>query len=414
MNLGHYHALCIFEPDFASAMTPVARRLADQTFEFTTAVAPEPAWVEFAPVRSGVVPINAEIVLTARLPIVHTTQPVYLRCAGCPEFDQVMTNIVTKGNKAIVRPAGKLQPGKEYTVVVPMGAFVDVETRFPMPAVRESGKVSFVVTSDATMITAPSVVQTVPEDGSVTDLVSMKVAFTFDRDIVLGEGATYMTVDGESVEALRVEASGRKLTLSNTVYFDEGVEVRVFLPAGYVCNAFGACNAERITLQFQVGAHNFEPSLIQMTPANGAQRVFANEDVEFVFNKLIKLDPAFQMVFTDETGHSVVFSYAEEASKIMGRLSVAENKLIVSGSMLPAGHTYNVFFDPELIMDYQGRVARGLPKTYSFTYSEYPCSGNYIYEDMGDECSCFLTSSTCECHCGKEETPDAVMIRLQL
>lgn len=410
----HYHALCIFEPDFASAMTPVARRLADQTFEFTTAVAPEPAWVEFAPVRSGVVPINAEIVLTARLPIVHTTQPVYLRCAGCPEFDQVMTNIVTKGNKAIVRPASKLQPGKEYTVVVPMGAFVDVETRFPMPAVRESDKVSFIVTSDATMITAPSVVQTVPEDGSVTDLVSMKVAFTFDRDIVLGEGATYMTVDGESVEALRVEASGRKLTLSNTVYFDEGVEVRVFLPAGYVCNAFGACNAERITLQFQVGAHNFEPSLIQMTPANGAQRVFANEDVEFVFNKLIKLDPAFQMVFTDETGHSVVFSYAEEASKTMGRLSVAENKLIVSGSMLPAGHTYNVFFDPELIMDYQGRVARGLPKTYSFTYSEYPCSGNYIYEDMGDECSCFLTSSTCECHCGKEETPDAVMIRLQL
>ena len=240
---------------------------------------------------------------------------------------------------------------------------------------------------------------------SITDRARRGISYAFQQPV---------RFKGITVRDLITLASGRKLTLSNTVYFDEGVEVRVFLPAGYVCNAFGACNAERITLQFQVGAHNFEPSLIQMTPANGAQRVFANEDVEFVFNKLIKLDPAFQMVFTDETGHSVVFSYAEEASKIMGRLSVAENKLIVSGSMLPAGHTYNVFFDPELIMDYQGRVARGLPKTYSFTYSEYPCSGNYIYEDMGDECSCFLTSSTCECHCGKEETPDAVMIRLQL
>ena len=198
-------------------------------------------------------------------------------------------------------------------------------------------------------------------------------------------------------------------------YFPAGSEVTVVLPAGYICNGFGACTMERQVLHFSVGDHDFQPRLMRMEPENGATRVYANSDVKMVFNKEVVLPAEFEMTFTDEAGHAVVLFYAEEKDKVLGNLAVVANTIVVRGSVLPAGHTYTMTMSPMTITDAQGREALDMPASYEFSYSQFPCGGNYISEDMGRECSCFLTSSACECHCNdEEEDAKSVMVRLYL
>ena len=46
-------------------------------------------------------------------------------------------------------------PRQAATVLVPAGTFLDAATRFPLPEVGRFDGFSFIVTSDAAMITAP-------------------------------------------------------------------------------------------------------------------------------------------------------------------------------------------------------------------------------------------------------------------
>ena len=66
-------------------------------------------------------------------------------------------------------------------------------------------------------------------------------------------------------------------------------------------------------------------------------------------------------------------------------------------------------FASEAIRDAEGRSARGVPSLYSFSSSQYGCSGNYIFENMADECQCYVTDEKCECRCGKENPIDTVI-----
>ena len=408
----HYHAVCIFEPDYAPALVAASRRLSDQTFEFVTREVPVPEWTAFAPTLTGVVPVSTTVTLTARLPVLHMHGPVTLLCAAHPEFSQTVSDIVVDGNVVIITPR-RLQPGMEYTVMVPAGTFLDAATRFPLPEVGRFDGFSFIVTSDAAMITAPAVEQTMPKEGEVAEQVAMKVEFTFDRNVELGEGAPIVSVGGVDRKHAAVEVSGRVLTLKDMPFFPAGSEVTVVLPAGYICNGFGACTTERQVLRFPVGEHDYEPRLMRLEPANGATRVYANSDVKLVFNKEVVLPADFEMTFTDEAEHAITLRYAEEKDKVLGNLAVVENTVVVRGKMLPAGHTYSVTMTPQRITDAQGREALDMPAKYEFSYSQYPCGGNYISEDMGRECSCFLTSATCECHCDEEDAK-SVMVRLYL
>ena len=409
-----YHARCIFEPDYAPALVPSARRLSDQFFEFTTQDVPAPQWTAFSPTLTSVVPVSAPITLTARLPVLHMQGPVTLLCATHPEYSQTVSDIVVSGNVVTIN-ARRLQPGMEYTVVVPVGTFLDTATRFPLPEVSRYDGFSFIVTSDTAMITAPAVVETVPREAERSEQIGMKVEFVFDRAITLGEGAPIISVGGVDSKHEVVEVSDKTLVLNEMPYFPAGSEVTVVLPAGYICNGFGACTMERQVLHFSVGDHDFQPRLMRMEPENGATRVYANSDVKMVFNKEVVLPAEFEMTFTDEAGHAVVLFYAEEKDKVLGNLAVVANTIVVRGSVLPAGHTYTMTMSPMTITDAQGREALDMPASYEFSYSQFPCGGNYISEDMGRECSCFLTSSACECHCNdEEEDAKSVMVRLYL
>ena len=119
-------------------------------------------------------------------------------------------------------------------------------------------------------------------------------------------------------------------------------------------------------------------------------------------------------MLVDEEGNNVALRYGLEKDKVYPRFFVEENKVIIRGSALPAGHTYTVMFESAAFTDSEGRQARGIPSMYSFTTSQYSCSGGYIFEDMSSECSCYLTSTKCECWCGETENPMDVVIRLIL
>ena len=167
--------------------------------------------------------------------------------------------------------------------------------------------------------------------------------------------------------------------------------------------------SEPMKISFTVGKKNFNPSMLDIVPKPGQKHVPATEDLVLTFNKPVVLDDTYQMTFIDEKDQIFSLNYGVEKSKITPRLSVVRDEIRVRGDAIPGGHTYRVLFNAEAIHDSEGRSAYGVPSDYSFSSSQYGCSGNYIYENMGDECQCFITNEKCECRCGKENLVDTVI-----
>ena len=178
-----------------------------------------------------------------------------------------------------------------------------------------------------------------------------------------------------------------------------------------ICSRFLSCNSKRIVLRFTIGKHAFEPSLISMFPVDGQKAVPAGEDIKLIFNKEIALQDDFVITFTNDYQQSIVLKYLDEKTKMNSSIRVVDNELIIKGSILPNGHHYYVLLNAEAVVDKEGRPARSVPASFTFTTSEYSCGGNYIAEQMADECSCFLTDSKCECWCGQSEDGKDVIIR---
>ena len=416
-----YNARCIFDPDFYVSHTPLRRRLVEEDFVFTTASIDDPQWVSFSPSGSVTVPVNAQIVLTAALPVIPYVGSLVLTCTGHPEESQILrpnnTKFVTSGNSITITPLRALHSGYEYVVETTLGLFLDADTEFPLPAISRADKFAFTITEDPTMITEPSLVQSMPENQSVTDLVNLEVYFTFDRQVVVGSGTYRVRVNDETpsyFDVSKLTINNNVVTVSGDLFFPEGARVQIWLLEGSICSIYGSCISTRIELEFTIGNHEFEPSLVSIFPSNGQSRVPSGEDVVMTFNKRMTIREDYVVVLVDEEGNNVALRYGLEKDKVYPRFFVEENKVIIRGSALPAGHTYTVMFESAAFTDSEGRQARGIPSMYSFTTSQYSCSGGYIFEDMSSECSCYLTSTKCECWCGETENPMDVVIRLIL
>lgn len=415
-----YHAKCYFDPDFSPSMVIRQRRLVDEEILFTTPLVSASEWKHIYPAGSVVVPLYQPLLLTAKLPISLHHGVITVRCMNDDSLTQRVDSssglIRVKGTVAKVTLPQALTPGKEYRIEMTLGLFLD-EAGYPMAAVTAQDKIVFIATSDERMISEPKVLQTVPAAGSVSDLVSMKLFFTFDREIQLGNGGYTVKVNEDEPvvpDVSTLEVTNSILTINNPLFLKPDAHVHIGLQKNAICSAFLVCNSEPITLDFTIGKHSFEPSLISMFPVDGQTSVPAGEDLKLSFNKEIALRDEFVMTFTDEKGNSIVLKYVDEKSKLNGYLSVVDNEVIVKGSLLPAGHKYFVLMSTEAIMDKEGRHARSVPASFSFTSSQYACGGKYIAEKMGENCSCFLTSEKCECWCGESETGDDVVIRKML
>ena len=155
--------------------------------------------------------------------------------------------------------------------------------------------------------------------------------------------------------------------------------------------------------------------MISMFPVNEQRDIPAGEDITFTFNKEMTLRDDFVMTFTNELNEILVLKYVDEKSKVVGAyITVEENVVTVKGSYLPAGHTYFVLLNSEAMMDKEGHVARGVPTSFSFSTSNYACGGSYIADHMAENCTCFLTSTACECRCGESETGEDIIVRKML
>ena len=417
-----YTARCIFDPDFDASRTVLGRRLAEEeSFNFTTAAVDSPQWAAFAPSGSVQVFVNSAITLTGVLPVVPYIGALTLACPLHPEETQVLrpnnTRFSVLGNSVSVAPLRPLRPGFEYTVETSLGLFLDAFSHFPLPAVLPSDKFAFVVTNDTLLTAAPALLDSMPKEGAESQQASLEVTFTFDRPVVAGAGFYKVIVDGGAplfLPASELLVSNNMVVAARGVFYPEDSAVQVVLPEGSLCSTFGVCLAAPVTLSFTVRSLETAPQLMSVFPANGQQHVPAGEDLVLVFNKQIRLADDFVFVLTDETTRNVTLHYARERSKVSPRLLVDANRVVVRGSAIPAGHSYTVRFRAEDYKDGQGNSALNMPENYAFSVSQYPCSGGYIFEDMGSECSCFLTNSKCECWCGEPENPMDVVIRLAL
>ena len=416
-----YNARCIFDPDYDASRTVLRRRLVDEDFVFTTAAVDNPQWLSFSPSGSVQVAVNAAIEFTGVLPVIPYVGTLTLSCPQHPEYTQILrpnnTRFVVNGNTVSVQPLQKLHPGYEYVVETTLGLFLDAYSHFPLPAVLPSDKFAFVVTSNSLLIEEPVLQDTMPKNGADSQQVNLEVTFTFDRSVTAGSAFYKVQVNNDAPLYLPTSSllfSDNMVVAARNLFFPEGSAVKISLPEGSICSTFGVCITQPVELSFTVSSPDSAPLLLSIFPTNGQQHVPANEDIVLVFNKRLSLSDSFVFVLTDETTRNVTLHYATEKDKVYPRLFVDANRVVVRGSAIPAGHTYSVTFNAADYKDAQGQKALGMPESYSFTVSQYPCSGGYIFEDMAKECSCFLTPTKCECWCGEPESPMDVVIRLAL
>lgn len=417
-----YVVRCIFDPDFDASRTVLRRRLAEEEdFEFTTAAVDSPQWASLAPSGSVQVYVNAAIEFTGALPVVPYLGTLTLSCPQHPEFTQILrpnnTRFAIQGNTVSVTPLQPLHPGYEYVVETTLGLFLDAFSRFPLPAVRPADKFAFVVTNDALLTAEPALLDSMPKNGAESQQSTLEVTFTFDRPVMAGSAFYKVLVNDEAPLYLPTSEmlfSNNMVVAARQLFYPEDSEVRIVLPEGSICSTFGVCITRPVELRFTVRSLQTPPQLMSVFPANGQQHVPASEDLVLVFNKRIELAEDFVFVLTDETTRNVTLHYAREKDKVYPRLFVDANRVVVRGSAIPAGHSYTVKFNAADFTDSAGNHALNLPENYAFAVSQYPCSGGYIFEDMGSECSCFLTETKCECWCGETESPMDVVIRLAL
>ena len=412
-----YHAQCIFDPDYSPSILVQPRRLVDEEILFTTPIASSSQWKHISPAGSIVVPLYQPLVFTASLPIAVHHGTILLRCLSNPALTKRVTtensSIKIDKNVATVYMKKPLVAGQEYRIEMTLGMFLD-EAGYPMPAITAEEQVIFITTKDERIIAEPTVLQTVPASGSVSDLVSMKVYYTFDREIQVAPGNYMVKVNDNEVhtfDSSTLEVKNNILTINNNLFFKPDSQVQIIIAKNMICSRFLSCNSKRIVLRFTIGKHAFEPSLISMFPVDGQKAVPAGEDIKLIFNKEIALQDDFVITFTNDYQQSIVLKYLDEKTKMNSSIRVVDNELIIKGSILPNGHHYYVLLNAEAVVDKEGRPARSVPASFTFTTSEYSCGGNYIAEQMADECSCFLTDSKCECWCGQSEDGKDVIIR---
>ena len=417
-----YSARCIFDPDFDASRTVLRRRLAEaEDFEFTTAAVDSPQWASLAPSGSVQVFVNAAIEFTGALPVIPYVGTLTLSCPQHPEFTQILrpnnTHFAIQGNTVRVTPLQPLQPGYEYVVETTLGLFLDAFSRFPLPAVLPADKFAFVVTNDTLLTAEPALLDSMPKNGAESQQSTLEVTFTFDRPVMAGSAFYKVLVNDAAPLYLPTSEMlfrNNMVVAARQLFYPEDSEVRIVLPEGSICSTFGVCITRPVELRFTVRSLQTPPQLMSVFPANGQQHVPASEDLVLVFNKRIELAEDFVFVLTDETTRNVSLHYAREKDKVYPRLFVDANRVVVRGSAIPAGHSYTVKFNAADFKDSAGNHALNMPENYAFAVSQYPCSGGYIFEDMGSECSCFLTDTKCECWCGEPESPMDVVIRLAL
>ena len=407
-----YRVRCIFDPDYDASVNVTPRRLVDSEVVFKTPAINTPSWKSMEPFGSVAVPAHTQLVLEASMPVKSYMNEIVLRAIKDSENDvKIQSQAISVDGTVITIALPTLVPGEEYVLEMQTGCFIDAVSNFPLPGVTIADEVAFMVFNDETLSLAPTLLETKPVSGSVATVLDNYVTFVFDRRIRLEPSAVfYVRVDNKTVllKADQGEIDNTKLTVHTGVYFPEDSEVEVSIKSG-VCSLYGACVSEPVKISFTVGKKSFNPSLLHIVPTNGQKHVPATEDLVLTFNKPVILDDSYKMTFVDETNQAFSLDYGVEKSKISPRLSVVRDEIRVRGDALPGGHTYRVLFNAEAIHDSEGRSAYGIPSEYSFTSSQYGCSGNYIFENMGDECQCFITDEKCECRCGKENLVDTVI-----
>lgn len=411
-----YRARCMFDPDYSAAKV-AARRLVDEEIVFTTAALSVPTWVRMEPFGSAAVPAFTELRFEASLPVFRYNGELRLVAQKNAENTQVFSatsaEVSVSGSVLLVTPR-TLVPGEEYALVMTPGFVVDAESYAPMPGVTLAQKVTFTVINDPILSSAPTLLRRVPENESVAEMADSDLLLIFDRSVRLSKSAKVMvSINGEvslvSGSSLEVSSTSKVEVIVKTGrFFREGASVKVTVLPNSICSLFGACVASSEEFTFTVATKTFAPAFLSIYPANEQTSVPHGEDVVLTFNKEIVLDEDYAVVFVDENNQQVVFRYGTEKAKVTPRLYVEDNKLVVRGDALPAGHTYTIVFDPAIV-DKAGRQATGLPAIYRFSTSAYRCSGNYIFEKMGDDCECYSTNDKCECRCGKEDINDVVI-----
>lgn len=199
---------------------------------------------------------------------------------------------------------GAFEHGRRYTVSLAEGAVENQEGQF-----AEAHSWSF-----TTILAAPEVISSNPEEGAVQVDVNLQIVLNFSQEIFLAsEPGFELITDSETITGLGLSTEGNQLQIQ-LPELDKGIDYRLNMNLGAVENSDGVPNAS-FSLNFRT--LSARPEIVSHLPEAGRVQVPVSSDIIIDFSQNIDINDGSNLRVIDAASNPVNnISYDVDGSRL--------------------------------------------------------------------------------------------------
>ncbi len=375
LNLaGNTRYYVTFSPD--SVKDPSGNGYAGTTsYDFLTAASDTsaPKVLSYSPADGSTgVDTAANIALTFNELIQRGAGTIYLRSGSSSgtiveSFNAASSDRLSiAGTTLTVDPTANLSGSTRYYLTFGSGTVKDLAGN------NYSGTTGYDFQTGVADLTAPTITQFSPADGTTGVATYANIALTFSEAIRKGTGTIELrTALNELLESFdvvasdRVSLSGNVLKIDPTTYLSGETAYVLTLAAGVVEDLSGNASAGSSSYGFTTGvADTNAPAVASFAPADGASEVLPAASIKVVFDEAIQRGTGTIAIRAGADDGTLLESFNAASSD---RLSIAGATLTIDPTAMLAGQTqYFVSFAAGSIEDLSGNDYAG-STAYDFT-----------------------------------------------
>ncbi len=313
------------------------------------------------------VSVNTNLTYTFDENVYKTTNLKYIRVFNEDTGKEVITVNVTSDQVEVDGPMvyvniPKLAYGTNYYVIIDKGAFVDFNQN------ESDGLLGDMQNFQTEFDAPPSLIATIPADGSVDVDVNTDLGLTFNETVYKGSVGKYIRVwnaDSGKV-AVKVDVSSDKVSGSganwvvelpsldfNTNYYVT-IDIGAFVDSAG--NEFQGLRGENLRFR-TVPTDTAAPFIISTTPADGALNVDVNSDLTLVFNEPVVKGGVGKLIKVWKASTATVVATVDVTSS---QVTIDGATVTVVLPKLEFSTDYYVTIEPGTFLDLNGNHFAGL------------------------------------------------------
>ncbi len=302
-------------------------------------------------VVNGVRGTNPNFVVTFNAPVQAGTSTRYNRIALTDKDDNPVPHTkALSGNSLIITPSATLGPNDRYQLTVPARALRD----------------AYGTTNRATGATfhtpdtiAPTVVSASPPDGATGIYTDTSVSVFFSESVLQGTAyADIALTDGTGTPVPgNLSIHGSQLRFIPSGPLDEWVTYTFTVPAGAVKDQAGNALATTFTLSFTTAPDVTPPTVVSVSPPDGATEVGTDASLSVTFSEAIAQGAAFD---------DIVLTYGAGIEVPITRTISGSTLIIEPTALLDSTVTYTLTVPAGAVEDTSGNALEA-PFTATFT-----------------------------------------------